>query len=98
MPETWPNPGQGYAVLGGDPLVHKRDAVADPGGAAGQVAFGTAAPRYPAHRTAGDIDALRTAAAHLAHINEQLGGGVDMEAETAELLRNLLPRTIAPAR
>ncbi|MER8160040.1 LysM peptidoglycan-binding domain-containing protein [Streptomyces sp. NPDC094472] len=53
---------------------------------------------FLAHHTAGDIDALRKAAAHLARINEQLGGGVDMDNETAELLRNLLPRTVAPAR
>ncbi|MET9323324.1 hypothetical protein ABZX75_24475 [Streptomyces sp. NPDC003038] len=39
------------------------------------------------------MDALREAAARLARINEGLGGGVDMEAETAQLLRTLLPRT-----
>lgn len=49
---------------------------------------------FLAHHAAGDIDALRAAAARLARINEQLGGGVDMEAQTAELLRNLLPRTV----
>ncbi|MER6499208.1 hypothetical protein ABT218_07390 [Streptomyces sp. NPDC001455] len=53
---------------------------------------------FLAHHTAGDIAALREAAARLAHINEQLLGGVDMEAETAELLRNLLPRPITRAR
>ncbi|WP_331718389.1 LysM peptidoglycan-binding domain-containing protein [Streptomyces sp. NBC_00624] len=53
---------------------------------------------FLAHHGAGDIDALRAAAARLARINEQLGGGVDMEAQTAELLRNLLPRTITRAR
>ncbi|MFF8609525.1 hypothetical protein ACF06X_26720 [Streptomyces sp. NPDC015346] len=47
---------------------------------------------------ADDIDALRQAAARLARINEQLLGGVDMEAETAELLRNLLPRPVTRAR
>ncbi|MET7551864.1 hypothetical protein ABZS94_40435 [Streptomyces sp. NPDC005500] len=34
---------------------------------------------FLAHHAVGDIDALREAAARLAHINEQLGGGVDME-------------------
>ncbi|MCX4826205.1 LysM peptidoglycan-binding domain-containing protein [Streptomyces sp. NBC_01142] len=53
---------------------------------------------FLAHHAAGDIDALREAAAQLVRINEQLGGGVDMEAETAELLRNLLPRPITRAR
>ncbi|NUK28213.1 bacterial transcriptional activator domain-containing protein [Streptomyces lunaelactis] len=53
---------------------------------------------FLAHHAAGDIDALREAAARLARINEQLLGGVDMEAETAELLRNLLPRPITRAR
>ncbi|MET7714867.1 LysM peptidoglycan-binding domain-containing protein [Streptomyces sp. NPDC005407] len=53
---------------------------------------------FLAHHAAGDIDALREAAALLARINEQLGGGVDIEAETAELLRNLLPRPITRAR
>lgn len=47
---------------------------------------------FLAHHAAGDIDALCEVAARLARINEQLGGGVDMEAETAELLCNLLPR------
>lgn len=47
---------------------------------------------FLAHHAAGDIDALREAATRLARINEQLLGCVDMEAETAELLRNLLPR------
>ncbi|WP_371665043.1 LysM peptidoglycan-binding domain-containing protein [Streptomyces sp. NBC_01241] len=49
---------------------------------------------FLAHHVAGDIDALRHAAATLTKINEQLGGGVDMDAETAELLRNLLPRPL----
>jgi hypothetical protein len=53
---------------------------------------------FLALRTAGDITALREAAARLAHINDQLLGGVDMEAETAELLRNLLHRPITRAR
>ncbi|AEM88704.1 LysM peptidoglycan-binding domain-containing protein [Streptomyces violaceusniger] len=53
---------------------------------------------FLAHHAACDIDALRKAAAHLARVNEQLGGGVDMDAETAELLRNLLPRTVVRAR
>ncbi|MFB7260672.1 hypothetical protein ACFCXH_00685 [Streptomyces nojiriensis] len=50
---------------------------------------------FLAHHAAGDIDALREAAARLARINEGLGGGVDMEAETAQLLSTLLPRTAA---
>ncbi|MFE4874331.1 hypothetical protein [Streptomyces sp. NPDC056682] len=33
------------------------------------------------------------AAATLAKINEQVGGSVDMDAETAVLLRNLLPKS-----
>nr|WTB28976.1 hypothetical protein OG781_05100 [Streptomyces sp. NBC_00830] len=53
---------------------------------------------FLAHHAAGDIDALREAAARLARINEQRGGGVDMEAQTAELLRNLLPRSVTRAR
>ncbi|MFJ3817735.1 LysM peptidoglycan-binding domain-containing protein [Streptomyces sp. NPDC090056] len=53
---------------------------------------------FLAHHAAGDIDALREAAARLARINEQLLGGVDMEAETAELLRNLLPRPVTRTR
>ncbi|WP_331719629.1 LysM peptidoglycan-binding domain-containing protein [Streptomyces virginiae] len=48
---------------------------------------------FLAHHAAGDMDALRDAAARLARINEGLGGGVDMEAETAQLLSTLLPRT-----
>ncbi|MFD5428265.1 LysM peptidoglycan-binding domain-containing protein [Streptomyces sp. NPDC127084] len=52
---------------------------------------------FLAHHAVGDLDALREAAARLAHINEQLGG-YDMEAETAELLRNLLPRPVTRAR
>ncbi|WP_411107297.1 LysM peptidoglycan-binding domain-containing protein [Streptomyces sp. cmx-4-9] len=47
---------------------------------------------FLAHHAAGDVDALREAAARLARINEGLGGGVDMEAETAQLLRTLLPK------
>lgn len=46
---------------------------------------------FLAHHAAGDMPALRLAAATLANINERLGGGIDMDAETAELLRNLLP-------
>lgn len=46
----------------------------------------------------GDIDALREAAPRLARINAQLGGDVDMEAQTDELLRNLLPRSVTRAR
>ncbi|MEU9062439.1 LysM peptidoglycan-binding domain-containing protein [Streptomyces sp. NPDC048430] len=53
---------------------------------------------FLAHHAAGDLDALREAATHLTRINEQLLGGVDMEAETAELLRNLLPRPVTRAR
>ncbi|MEU4360044.1 hypothetical protein [Streptomyces virginiae] len=37
------------------------------------------------------MDALREAAARL---NEGLGGGVDMEAETAQLLITLLPKAV----
>ncbi|MEW1637483.1 LysM peptidoglycan-binding domain-containing protein [Streptomyces sp. NPDC093801] len=48
---------------------------------------------FLAHHAAGDVEALREAAARLARINEGLGGGVDMEAETAQLLSTLLPRT-----
>ncbi|MFI8769434.1 LysM peptidoglycan-binding domain-containing protein [Streptomyces sp. NPDC053792] len=47
---------------------------------------------FLAHHAAGDVDALREAAARLARINEGLGGGVDMEAETAQLLSTLLPK------
>ncbi|MFD5513321.1 LysM peptidoglycan-binding domain-containing protein [Streptomyces sp. NPDC127051] len=50
---------------------------------------------FLAHHAAGDLTSLREAAARLARINEQLGGGVDMEAETAQLLQTLLPRTAA---
>ncbi|MBV7674263.1 LysM peptidoglycan-binding domain-containing protein [Streptomyces halstedii] len=53
---------------------------------------------FLAHHAAGDINALREAAARLVRINELVLGGVDMEAETAELLRNLLPRPKARAR
>ncbi|WP_433455263.1 hypothetical protein ACQPXS_45280 [Streptomyces sp. CA-142005] len=41
-----------------------------------------------------DIDALREAATRLRRINDWISGGVDMEPDTAELLRNLLPRPI----
>ncbi|MEU6896333.1 hypothetical protein ABZ934_32270 [Streptomyces sp. NPDC046557] len=34
------------------------------------------------------------AAARLARINEGLGGGVDMEEETAQLLSTLLPKPV----
>lgn len=50
---------------------------------------------FLAHHAAGDVDALREAAARLTRINEGLGGGVDMEAETAQLLSTILPRTSA---
>ncbi|MEU8502227.1 hypothetical protein AB0C86_36765 [Streptomyces lavendulae] len=50
---------------------------------------------FLAHHGADEVDALREAAARLARINEGLGGGVDMEAETAQLLQMLLPRTAA---
>lgn len=46
---------------------------------------------FLAHHAAGDTTALREAAASLARINEELGS-IDMEQETAELLRTLLPR------
>ncbi|MEW1699343.1 MULTISPECIES: LysM peptidoglycan-binding domain-containing protein [unclassified Streptomyces] len=49
---------------------------------------------FLAHHAAGDVDALREAAARLARINEGLGGGVDMEAETAQLLSTLLPKPV----
>lgn len=49
---------------------------------------------FLALHAAGDIDALRQAAARLRRINDSIGGGVEMEADTAELLRNLLPRPI----
>ncbi|AJF70346.1 LysM peptidoglycan-binding domain-containing protein [Streptomyces vietnamensis] len=49
---------------------------------------------FLAHHGAGDVDALREAAARLARINEGLGGGVDMEAETAQLLSTLLPKPV----
>ncbi|MFJ2008023.1 LysM peptidoglycan-binding domain-containing protein [Streptomyces chartreusis] len=49
---------------------------------------------FLAHHAVGDIDALREAAERLRRINDSIGGGVEMEADTAELLRNLLPRTI----
>ncbi|MFI1177533.1 LysM peptidoglycan-binding domain-containing protein [Streptomyces melanogenes] len=52
---------------------------------------------FLAHHAAGDIDALREAAARLVRVNEQLGG-VDMEAETADLLRTLLPRPVTRSR
>ncbi|MFC7830910.1 hypothetical protein [Streptomyces sp. NPDC057375] len=47
---------------------------------------------FLAHHAVGDIDALRSAAERLRAINDSIGGGVEMEADTAELLRNLLPR------
>ncbi|MFE1545774.1 LysM peptidoglycan-binding domain-containing protein [Streptomyces microflavus] len=53
---------------------------------------------FLAHHAADDIDALREAAARLTRINEELMGGVDMETETAELLRNLLPRPVSRVR
>ncbi|MFD9517903.1 LysM peptidoglycan-binding domain-containing protein [Streptomyces sp. NPDC059979] len=49
---------------------------------------------FLAHHAAGDVDALREAAARLARINEGLGGGVDMEVETAHLLSTLLPKPV----
>ncbi|MDX2763957.1 AfsR/SARP family transcriptional regulator [Streptomyces europaeiscabiei] len=49
---------------------------------------------FLAHHAVGDIDALRGAAERLRRINDSIGGGVEMEADTAELLRNLLPRPI----
>ncbi|MER8236142.1 LysM peptidoglycan-binding domain-containing protein [Streptomyces sp. NPDC094049] len=49
---------------------------------------------FLAHHAAGDVHALREAAARLARINEGLGGGVDMEAETAQLLSTLLPKPV----
>ncbi|WP_331719898.1 LysM peptidoglycan-binding domain-containing protein (plasmid) [Streptomyces sp. NBC_01023] len=48
---------------------------------------------FLAHHAAGDIEALRKAAANLMKINEQLGG-VDVDDDTAELLRDLLPRPV----
>ncbi|MEV6726214.1 hypothetical protein AB0M94_35395 [Streptomyces xanthochromogenes] len=52
---------------------------------------------FLAHHAAGDIDALRQAAANLAKINEgeKPGDELDMETETAQLLRSLLPRHTA---
>ncbi|MEW2709232.1 LysM peptidoglycan-binding domain-containing protein [Streptomyces koyangensis] len=52
---------------------------------------------FLAHHAADDLEGLREAATRLARINEQLDGA-DMEAETAELLRNLLPRPTARTR
>lgn len=49
---------------------------------------------FLAHHAAGDTDALREAAARLRQINDSIGGGVEMEPDTMELLRNLLPRPI----
>ncbi|MGW6571886.1 LysM peptidoglycan-binding domain-containing protein [Streptomyces sp. NPDC054945] len=49
---------------------------------------------FLAYHAAGDVAALREAAARLARINEGLGGGVDMEAETAQLLSTLLPKPV----
>ncbi|MDA5280036.1 hypothetical protein NOD94_005565 [Streptomyces sp. Isolate_45] len=48
---------------------------------------------FLAHHAVGDMDALRDAASRLARINGGLGGGVDMEAETAQLLSTLLPKS-----
>lgn len=48
---------------------------------------------FRALHAAGDIDALRASAALLTKINQQLGD-VDMEAETAALLQELLPRPV----
>ncbi|WP_030697761.1 LysM peptidoglycan-binding domain-containing protein [Streptomyces albidoflavus] len=53
---------------------------------------------FLAHHAADDLEGLREAATRLARINEQLLDGADMEAETAELLRNLLPRPTARTR
>ncbi|MFZ3475975.1 LysM peptidoglycan-binding domain-containing protein [Streptomyces sp. 2.9] len=53
---------------------------------------------FLAHHAAGDLGALREAAARLTYINEQLDGGVDMEAETAQLLREILPRPVTKLR
>ncbi|GAB7036012.1 LysM peptidoglycan-binding domain-containing protein [Streptomyces sp. NPDC021749] len=54
---------------------------------------------FRAHHKAGDTAALREAAARLVRINDQIGGeGVDMDTETAQLLRELLPRTRQTAR
>ncbi|MFD9672961.1 LysM peptidoglycan-binding domain-containing protein [Streptomyces sp. NPDC059981] len=49
---------------------------------------------FLAYHAAGDVESLRGAAARLARINEGLGGGVDMEAETAQLLSTLLPKPV----
>ncbi|MFG2667588.1 LysM peptidoglycan-binding domain-containing protein [Streptomyces sp. NPDC048387] len=49
---------------------------------------------FLAYHAAGDVESLREAAARLARINEGLGGGVDMEAETAQLLSTLLPKPV----
>ncbi|MFD9047889.1 LysM peptidoglycan-binding domain-containing protein [Streptomyces zaomyceticus] len=50
---------------------------------------------FLAHHGAGDVEALRVAAARLTRINDGLGGGVDMEAETAQLLSTLLPKSVS---
>ncbi|CAM5676057.1 Membrane protein OS=Streptomyces antimycoticus OX=68175 GN=SANT12839_101160 PE=4 SV=1 [Streptomyces antimycoticus] len=50
---------------------------------------------FLAHHAAGDMEALRLAAARLERINEELD--VDMDTETASLLRTLLPRAAAPS-
>ncbi|WP_327388963.1 LysM peptidoglycan-binding domain-containing protein [Streptomyces sp. NBC_01207] len=50
---------------------------------------------FLAHHAAGDVNSLREAAARLARINENLGGGVDMETETAQLLSTLLPKSVS---
>ncbi|MEU5108463.1 LysM peptidoglycan-binding domain-containing protein [Streptomyces sp. NPDC021354] len=51
---------------------------------------------FIAHHAAGDMEALRLAAARLERINEELD--VDMDTETATLLRSLLPRAAAVTR
>lgn len=53
---------------------------------------------FLAHHAAGDTEALRSAAAHLRQINDSIGGGVEMEPDTAELLRNLLPYAVHSSR
>ncbi|MFE9007369.1 LysM peptidoglycan-binding domain-containing protein [Streptomyces sp. NPDC007875] len=51
---------------------------------------------FLAHHAAGDMEALRLAAARLEALNEELD--VDMDTETASLLRTLLPRAAASSR
>ncbi|GAB2711502.1 LysM peptidoglycan-binding domain-containing protein [Kitasatospora kifunensis] len=48
---------------------------------------------FRAHHAAGDLEALRASAAHLAKINHELGD-IDMEGETAALLQELMPRRV----